>query len=93
MPNAPKTQHRQVRLDKERWGGLEVAAPLLGAKDRSDYIRQCIDWALRRPGARRPGRLTEDQARSLFGNSGAVDAELQAVVDREPESGGGRRAP
>jgi hypothetical protein len=67
MPNAPKTPHRPVRLDDDRWNGLGRAAPLLGADDRTDYIRQCIDWALRRPGAKQPKRLTEDQARELLG--------------------------
>lgn len=55
-------------MNDDQWDPLGVAAPLLGAKDRSDYIRQCVDWALRRPGAKRPGRLTEDQARELFAN-------------------------
>lgn len=69
MPDKPKTPHRQVRIDQRPWDDLGTAAPLLGAKDRSDYIKQCVDYGLRRPGAKRPGRLTEDQALELFGDS------------------------
>ena len=68
MPNAPKTPHRPVRLDDADWTGLAAAAPALGADDRSDFIRQCVQYALRRPGVKQPKRLTEDQARELFGD-------------------------
>lgn len=66
MPNVPKTPLRAVRLD-DVWDDLKVAVPVLGAADRSAYIRQCVEWGLRRPGVRQPKRLTEDQARELFG--------------------------
>lgn len=68
MPNAPKTPHRQVRIDGPDWTDLDAATSALGADDRSDFIRQCVQYALRRPGVRQPKRLTEDQARELFGD-------------------------
>ena len=55
MPNAPKTQHRSVRVSDEDWADLEAATAVAGT-DRAKVINQLIHWYLRRPGAKLPER-------------------------------------
>lgn len=55
MPNAPKTPHRQVRLDDDMWHKLGLAAVEAGT-DRSVIIRALVAWWLREPGAKIPKR-------------------------------------
>lgn len=64
MANTPT---KPIRLEPKLWDDFGSALPDLGTPDRSAYVRQCIEYALRRPGAKRPARLTGDQARELFG--------------------------
>lgn len=52
MPDAPKTQHRSIRIDDDLWEELgRVAEP-----DRATVIREFIRWYLRRPKAKLPER-------------------------------------
>ncbi|TJZ55594.1 hypothetical protein FCH28_09645 [Streptomyces piniterrae] len=53
MPNAPKTQHRSVRIDDDDWRDLKTRAP---GGDRSAAIKELLAWYLRRPGAKLPKR-------------------------------------
>lgn len=53
MPNAPKTQHRSVRIDDADWEDLKERAP---DGDRSAAIKELLAWYLRRPGAKLPKR-------------------------------------
>ena len=46
MPNAPKTPHRQVRIDDETWGVLGDLAEMAGT-DRSALLRSLVRWYLR----------------------------------------------
>lgn len=64
MPNVPKTTPRQMRIDEETWLDFDAAAKLLGA-DKSTLVREYIWWALRRPGAKPPRRLTVEQAAEI----------------------------
>jgi len=64
MANTPT---KPIRFEPKLWEDFGSALPALEVSDRSAYVRQCIEYALRRPGAKRPARLTEDQARGLFG--------------------------
>jgi hypothetical protein len=55
LPDAPKTQHRSIRIDDDDWSDLEaVAKPQ--KLDRAKIVNQLIRWYLRRPGARLPKR-------------------------------------
>lgn len=53
MPNAPRTQHRSVRISDADWADLEARAP---SSDRAATIKDLIAWYLRRPGAKLPDR-------------------------------------
>lgn len=53
MPNAPRTQHRSVRIADADWGDLALRAP---DGDRAAVIKDLIAWYLRRPGAKLPDR-------------------------------------
>ncbi|MFI2184580.1 hypothetical protein [Streptomyces sioyaensis] len=53
MPNAPKTQHRSVRIDDADWKDLKERAP---DGDRSAAIKELVAWYLRRSGAKLPKR-------------------------------------
>jgi hypothetical protein len=53
MPNAPRTQHRSVRIDDADWADLKERAP---DGDRSAVIKELLAWYLRRPGAKLPTR-------------------------------------
>lgn len=64
MANTPT---KPIRFEPKLWTDFGSALPGLDTPDRSAYVRQCIEYALRRPGAKRPARLTQDQARALFG--------------------------
>ena len=55
MPNQPKTQHRSVRVDTDRWERFAAAAAAEGS-DRAKAINAFIDWYLREPGAKLPER-------------------------------------
>jgi len=55
MPDAPKTQHRSVRISDDDWTDLDTAAAAVGL-DRAKAINQMIGWFLRRPGAKLPTR-------------------------------------
>jgi predicted DNA-binding ribbon-helix-helix protein len=51
MPDAPKTQHRSVRIEDDDWADLERVAQSQGL-DRAKVINQLVRWYLRRPGAK-----------------------------------------
>lgn len=52
MPNAPKTPHRQVRIEPDLWDRFgAIAEP-----DRSAVIRDFVRWYVREPGAKMPQR-------------------------------------
>ena len=51
MPNAPRTQHRSVRISDEDWADLAARSG-----DRAAVIKDLIAWYLRRPGAKLPQR-------------------------------------
>ncbi|MFI9200189.1 hypothetical protein [Streptomyces sp. NPDC053048] len=53
MPNAPRTQHRSVRISDEDWADLAARAP---GGDRAGVIKDFIAWYLRRPDAKLPQR-------------------------------------
>ncbi|HET6286319.1 MAG TPA: hypothetical protein VFG15_06175 [Amycolatopsis sp.] len=55
MPDAPKTQHRSVRIADDDWSDLGDAAAAVGL-DRAKAINQMIGWFLRRPGIKLPAR-------------------------------------
>lgn len=55
MPNAPKTQHRSVRISDDDWRDLETAADAAGM-DRAKVINRLVRWYLRRPDAELPQR-------------------------------------
>ncbi|MEV4861482.1 hypothetical protein [Streptomyces ossamyceticus] len=55
MPDAPKTQHRSVRVSDDDWRDLGTATASLGT-DRGKVIKEFIAWYLRRPGAKIPER-------------------------------------
>jgi hypothetical protein len=55
VPNAPKTQHRSVRIDDIDWEDLEREAKAMGL-DRAKVINGLIQYWLRRPGAKLPKR-------------------------------------
>lgn len=55
MPDAPKTQHRSVRVSDDDWTDLDAAAHQDGL-DRAKVINQLIRWYLRRPGIKLPRR-------------------------------------
>jgi hypothetical protein len=53
MPNAPRTQHRSVRISDDDWKDLANRAP---DGDRAAIIKNLVAWYLRRPGAKLPDR-------------------------------------
>lgn len=53
MPNAPRTQHRSVRISDDDWADLKTNAP---GGDRAAVIKDLVSWYLRRPGAKLPAR-------------------------------------
>jgi antitoxin component of RelBE/YafQ-DinJ toxin-antitoxin module len=55
MPNAPKTQHRSVRVDDELWSSADQATKADGT-DRSSVINAFLRWYVREPGAKLPKR-------------------------------------
>jgi hypothetical protein len=55
MPNAPKTPHHQIRVDRDLWDEFGTAAVAMGT-DRSEYLREFMRWAVRREGAKQPKR-------------------------------------
>ena len=57
MPNAPRTQHRSVRISDDDWSDLADRAP---GGDRAAAIKDLIAWYLRRPDAKLPERPTAD---------------------------------
>ncbi|WHT20988.1 hypothetical protein N8J89_07955 [Crossiella sp. CA-258035] len=55
MPDAPKTQHRSVRVPDERWDkAAHVAAEL--HTDRAKLINDFLAWLTRETGATMPKR-------------------------------------
>lgn len=61
MPDAPKTPARQFRMSDENWGDLAEAAKVEGLKGGADIIRALVEWYLRRPGAKLPERLPQEE--------------------------------
>ncbi|WP_406324505.1 hypothetical protein [Streptomyces niveus] len=59
MPNAPRTQHRSVRISDDDWKDLAARAP---GGDRAAVIKELVTWYLRRPGAKLPDRPQPDAA-------------------------------
>lgn len=55
MPDAPKTQHRSVRVTDDDWTDLADRAAAAGL-DRAKVINALVAWYLRRPGAKLPTR-------------------------------------
>ncbi|WP_069162948.1 hypothetical protein [Nocardia altamirensis] len=55
MPNQPKTQHRSVRVDEDRWTRFETATMDNGT-DRAKALNAFMAWYLREPGAKLPQR-------------------------------------
>ncbi|MGW9299640.1 hypothetical protein ACWHA3_02280 [Streptomyces cyaneofuscatus] len=55
MPNAPKTQHRSIRIPDEDWADLLASATTQNS-DRGTVIKELVAWYLRRPGAKLPAR-------------------------------------
>jgi len=55
MPNAPKTQPRQMRIPDAEWTDFDAAAKSMDS-DRASEVRAFIAWYLRRPGAKLPKR-------------------------------------
>lgn len=55
MPDAPKTQHRSVRIEDDDWADLGDRAGVVGL-DRAKAINQFVRWYIRRPGAKLPTR-------------------------------------
>lgn len=55
MPDAPKTQHRSVRIADDDWTDLADRSAAAGL-DRAKVINQLVGWYLRRPGAKLPTR-------------------------------------
>lgn len=55
MPDAPKTQHRSVRITDDDWTDLADRAAVAGL-DRAKVINALIGWYLRHPGAKLPKR-------------------------------------
>jgi hypothetical protein len=55
VPNQPKTQHRSVRVDDDRWAAADRNAKALGI-DRAKWINEALAWLNREPGAKRPQR-------------------------------------
>jgi hypothetical protein len=55
MPNAPRTQHRSVRISDEDWNDLGARTAEEGT-DRGTVIKELIAWYLHRPGAKLPKR-------------------------------------
>lgn len=55
MPDAPRTQHRSVRVPDEDWSDLDAVAKQQGT-DRATLIKEFIAWYLRRPKAKLPKR-------------------------------------
>jgi hypothetical protein len=55
VPNAPKTQHRSIRIDDADWADADEATKCMGT-DRAKVINQLLHWYLRRPGAKLPER-------------------------------------
>lgn len=53
MPNAPRTQHRSVRISDDDWKDLAARAP---GGDRAAVIKDLVAWYLRRSGAKLPDR-------------------------------------
>lgn len=54
MPRTPMPK-QAIRLSKEKWDRLGAAADTIDA-DRSEVIRQLVDWFLRERGAVLPER-------------------------------------
>lgn len=55
MPDAPKTQHRSIRIPDDDWTDLADRAGVVGL-DRAKVVNQLIGWYLRRPGVKLPTR-------------------------------------
>jgi hypothetical protein len=55
MPDAPKTQHRSIRIPDDDWTDLAERAGRVGL-DRAKVVNQLVGWYLRRPGAKLPTR-------------------------------------
>lgn len=56
MPNAPKTPHRQVRVEADLWERFGSEITRAGEKDRSDVIRRFLRWYVREADAKMPRR-------------------------------------
>lgn len=55
MPNAPKTQHRSVRVPDDVWEEVKDRSHQLGTSG-GELVRQFLEWWLRKPGAKMPKR-------------------------------------
>lgn len=60
VPNAPRTQHRSVRVDNDDWADFEAAAKLAGT-DRAKLLNAFIRWYLHRPNSPRIDRPAKEQ--------------------------------
>lgn len=64
VPNVPKTPARQMRIPDDEWDDFDTAAKILGT-DRAKLVREYIRWAIRRPGAKAPQRLTPEEGAEI----------------------------
>lgn len=55
MPDAPKTQHRSVRVEDDDWNDFGDTTKQQDT-DRAKVLNAFIRWYLRRPGAKPPKR-------------------------------------
>lgn len=55
MPNAPKTQHRSIRIPDDTWQPAMAKAKDAGTS-AGELCREFLDWWLRKPGAKLPAR-------------------------------------
>lgn len=55
MPNAPKTQHRSIRVPDEMWEAAKARAAEQGTS-AGELCREFLAWWLREPGAKLPAR-------------------------------------
>lgn len=61
MPNAPKTQHRSMRIPDDTWHPAMATARREGTS-AGELCREFLDWYLRKPGAKLPKRPNRTEA-------------------------------